>query len=65
MNSGQGFGIQYPSRPTRTDEQEAGTKKCASTNFGIVIQGARGMTSNQRAQLMEMQTGEDTRNHGV
>ncbi|MFW2076589.1 hypothetical protein ACG94X_02495 [Acinetobacter sp. ULE_I010] len=60
MNSGQGFGIQYPSRPTRTDEQEA-ERKNVLQQISAPIQGARGMTSNQRAQLMEMQTGEDTR----
>lgn len=60
MNGGQGFGIQYPRRPTRTDEQEA-ERKNVLQQISAPIQGARGMTSNQRAQLMEMQTSEDTR----
>ena len=60
MNGGQGFGIQYPDRPTRTDEQEA-ERRNVMRQIQAPIQGARGMTSSQRSQLMEMQTGEDTR----
>lgn len=60
MNGGQGFGIQYPDRPTRTDEQEA-ERKDVLRQISAPIQGARGMTSSQRSQLMEMQTGEDAR----
>lgn len=60
MNGGQGFGIQYPERPRRTDEQEA-ERNNAIRQIQAPIQGARGMTSSQRSQLMEMQTGEDTR----
>lgn len=60
LNGNQGFGIQYPSRPQRTDEQEA-ERQNVIRQISAPIQGARGMTSNQRSQLMEMQTGEDTR----
>ena len=57
---GQGFGIQYPDRPRRNDEQEAERQNVLS-QIQAPIKGARGMTSSQRAQLMEMQTGEDQR----
>lgn len=60
LNSNQGFGIQYPSRPQRTDEQEA-ERKNVLRQISAPIQGARGMTTNQRSQLMEMQQGDDTR----
>lgn len=61
MNSGgQGFGIQYPDRPQRNDAQEA-ERRNVLNQIQAPIKGARGMTSSQRAQLMEMQTGEDGR----
>lgn len=61
MNGGgQGFGIQYPGRPSRNDEQEA-ERRNVLNQIQAPIKGARGMTSSQRAQLMEMQTGEDSR----
>lgn len=60
MNGGQGFGIQYPDRPQRTDEQEA-ERRNLMQQISAPIKGARGMTSSQRSQLMEMQTGEDAR----
>lgn len=61
MNGGgQGFGIQYPDRPSRNDEQEA-ERRNVLNQIQSPIKGARGMTSSQRAQLMEMQTGEDGR----
>lgn len=56
----QGFGIRYPDRPQRTNEQEA-ERKNLLRQISAPIQGARGMTTNQRAQLMEMQQGEDNR----
>lgn len=61
MNGGgQGFGIQYPDRPQRNDAQEA-ERRNVLTQIQAPIQGARGMTSSQRSQLAEMQTGEDGR----
>lgn len=60
LNGNQGFGIQYPNHPTRTDEQEAERRNVLS-QIQAPIKGARGMTSSQRSQLMEMQTGEDQR----
>lgn len=61
MNGGgQGFGIQYPDRPSRNDEQAA-ERRNVLNQIQSPIKGARGMTSSQRAQLMEMQTGEDGR----
>lgn len=61
MNGGgQGFGIQYPDRPQRNDAQEA-ERRNVLNQIQAPIKGARGMTSSQRAQLMEMQTGEDQR----
>lgn len=61
MNGGgQGFGIQYPDRPQRNDAQEA-ERRNVLTQIQAPIQGARGLTSSQRSQLAEMQTGEDGR----
>ena len=59
-NQQQGFGARYPDRPTRTDEQVA-ERQQLMRDIRAPIQGARGMTSNQRAQLLEMQTGDDNR----
>lgn len=60
MNGQQGQGIAYPDRPVRNDMQEAERQNVIS-NIQAPIKGARGMTSSQRSQLMEMQTGEDNR----
>lgn len=60
LNGGQGFGIQYPDRPQRNDAQEAERRNVLS-QIQAPIKGARGMTSSQRSQLAEMQTGEDGR----
>lgn len=60
IHSGQGFGIQYPSRPQRNEAQEA-ERRNVLEQVQAPIKGARGMTANQRSQLMEMQTGEDNR----
>ena len=60
MNGGQGFGIQYPDRPQRNDAQEA-ERRNVLAQIQAPIKGARGMTSSQRSQLAEMQTGEDGR----
>ena len=60
MSGQQGQGIAYPDRPVRNDMQEAERQNVIS-NIQAPIKGARGMTSSQRAQLMEMQTGEDSR----
>lgn len=59
-NQQQGFGIRYPDRPIRTDAQEAERQQLIH-DVRAPIQGARGMTSNQRAQLLELQTGDDNR----
>lgn len=59
-NQQQGFGIRYPDRPQRTDAQEAERQQLIR-DVRAPIQGARGMTSNQRAQLLELQTGDDNR----
>lgn len=55
-----GFAVSYPDRPQRNDAQEAERQNVLS-QIQAPIKGARGMTSSQRAQLMEMQTGEDQR----
>lgn len=60
VNGQQGQGITYPDRPTRNDMQEAERNNVLS-QIQAPIKGARGMTSSQRSQLMEMQTGEDNR----
>lgn len=60
LNGQQGQGITYPDRPARNDMQEAERNNVLS-QIQAPIKGARGMTSSQRSQLMEMQTGEDNR----
>lgn len=58
MNSTQN--IQYPNRPQRSQEQDIEREQVMS-DIRAPIEGARGMTSSQRSQLMEMQTGDDNR----
>lgn len=53
QNSQGGFGMRYPDRPQITEQQEAERKQIMS-DIRAPIKGARGMTANQRAQLMEM-----------
>jgi len=60
LNGQQGQSITYPDRPARNDMQEAERNNVLS-QIQAPIKGARGMTSSQRSQLMEMQTGEDNR----
>lgn len=52
--------IPYPDRPQRTEAQEA-ERAQIMRDIRAPIAGARGLTSNQRAQMMEMQTGDDNR----
>ncbi len=59
-NQQQGFGIRYPDRPQRTDTQQAERDQLVR-DLRAPIAGARGMTSSQRAQLSELQTGDDNR----
>lgn len=59
MRNPQGV-VQYPDRPQRTDEQNAERRQLID-DIRAPIKGARGMTSNQRAQLLELQTGDDNR----
>ncbi len=60
LNGQQGQGVTYPNRPTRTDEQEAERRNLIS-DIRAPIAGARGMTTNQRAQLLDLQNGDDNR----
>ncbi|MCW8037956.1 hypothetical protein [Acinetobacter entericus] len=58
MNSTQN--IQYPNRPQRSQEQDL-EREQVMRDIRAPIDGARGMTSSQRSQLLEMQTGDDNR----
>lgn len=60
QNTQGGFGIRYPDRPQRNDEQNAERRNLIN-DIRAPIKGARGLTSNQRGQLLELQTGEDNR----
>lgn len=60
LNGQQGQGVTYPNRPVRTDEQEAERRNLIS-DIRAPIAGARGMTTNQRAQLLDLQNGDDNR----
>jgi len=57
---GQGFGLRYPDRPQMTDEQ-VNERRQLVRDISAPIQGARGMTSNQRAQLLELNQGDQNR----
>ncbi|MFV5507242.1 hypothetical protein [Acinetobacter sp. 197] len=56
----QGFGLRYPDRPQMTDEQ-GNERRQLVRDISAPIKGARGLTSNQRAQLVELNQGEQNR----
>lgn len=61
LNGGQrNQGIAYPDRPMRNEQQEAERRNVMQT-IQAPIKGARGTTSSQRAQLLDLQNGEDNR----
>lgn len=57
---GQGFGLRYPDRPQMTDEQ-VNERRQLVRDISAPIKGARGMTTNQRAQLVELNQGDQNR----
>lgn len=57
---GQGFGLRYPDRPQMTDEQ-VNERRQLVRDISAPIKGARGLTSNQRAQLVELNQGDQNR----
>lgn len=56
----QSFGLRYPDRPQMTDEQ-ANERRQLVRDISAPIKGARGMTTNQRAQLVELNQGDQNR----
>lgn len=56
----QGFGLRYPDRPQMTDEQ-ANERRQLVRDISAPIKGARGMTANQRGQLLELNQGDQNR----
>lgn len=56
----QGFGLRYPDRPQMTDEQVNERRQLVS-DISAPIKGARGMTANQRGQLLELNQGDQNR----
>lgn len=56
----QGFGLRYPGRPQMTDEQ-VNERRQLVRDISAPIKGARGLTSNQRAQLVELNQGDQNR----
>lgn len=56
----QGFGLRYPDRPQMTDEQ-ANERRQLVRDISAPIKGARGMTANQRGQLVELNQGDQNR----
>ncbi|WP_312602766.1 hypothetical protein [Acinetobacter schindleri] len=56
----QGFGLRYPDRPQMTDEQ-VNERRQLVRDISAPIKGARGLTSNQRAQLVELNQGDQNR----
>lgn len=56
----QGFGLRYPDRPQMTGEQ-GNERRQLVRDISAPIKGARGLTSNQRAQLVELNQGDQNR----
>lgn len=56
----QGFGLRYPDRPQMTDEQ-VNERRQLVRDISAPIKGARGLTSNQRGQLLELNQGDQNR----
>lgn len=56
----QGFGLRYPDRPQMTDEQ-VNERRQLVRDISAPIKGARGMTANQRGQLLELNQGDQNR----
>ena len=56
----QGFGLRYPDRPQMTDAQ-VNERRQLVRDISAPIKGARGMTTNQRAQLVELNQGDQNR----
>lgn len=56
----QGFGLRYPDRPQMTDEQ-VNERRQLVRDISAPIKGARGMTANQRGQLVELNQGDQNR----
>lgn len=56
----QGFGLRYPERPQMTDDQ-VNERRQLVRDISTPIKGARGMTVNQRGQLVELNQGDQNR----
>src|SRR5690606_37244259 len=56
----QGLGLRYPDRPQMTDEQ-VNERRQLVRDISAPIKGARGMTANQRGQLLELNQGDQNR----
>jgi hypothetical protein len=56
----QGFGLRYPERPQMTDDQ-VNERRQLVRDISAPIKGARGMTANQRGQLVELNQGDQNR----
>ena len=56
----QGFGLRYPERPQMTDDQ-VNERRQLVRDISTPIKGARGMTANQRGQLVELNQGDQNR----
>ncbi|WP_347455813.1 hypothetical protein [Acinetobacter thermotolerans] len=57
---GQGLGLRYPERPQMTDEQSNERRQLMS-DIRAPIKGARGLTANQRGQMLELNQGDQNR----
>ena len=57
---GQGLGLPYPERPQTTDEQSNERRQLMS-DIRAPIKGARGLTANQRGQMLELNQGDQNR----
>lgn len=56
----QGFGLRYPERPQMTDDQ-VNERRQLVRDISAPIKGARGMTANQRGQLVDLNQGDQNR----
>lgn len=64
QNGQGGFGLRYPDRPQQTDEQ-INERKQIMSDIRAPIKGARGLTANQRSQMIEMNQNEANRGNDL
>ncbi|WP_347460335.1 hypothetical protein ABEF82_14810 [Acinetobacter thermotolerans] len=60
LQNTQNFGLRYPDRPQLTDEQ-VNERNQLMRDISAPIKGSRGLTANQRAQMLQLNQGDQNR----